>query len=274
MRSESKPNGRRYWIALGFIVAGVAAGSMHARAVDSGHGDVVVTVVRGAVAPPARVVNGVFDWVGGQVSWIFRGRASAEEIDSLRGEVAQLKAENARLTEARIDLDRLKQDLGFVHSKSVPPLAANVIARRSDPKFDTLMIDHGSSDGVHPNSVVVSRSALVGRVFEVTPNTASVLMLTDQNSGVGARVQHADSRAVGICKGDNTGELSLVYLPSNAAVKAGDVIVTSGLGGVYPAGILIGTVLSVANEEGNVQKTARVRPGADFDRLEEVYLLR
>lgn len=185
-----------------------------------------------------------------------------------------MEQENAALREAAIKYESLRADLGFVRAQKTSLLAADVIARRPDPKFDTLVIARGGADGVRPNSVVVTREGVVGRVFEVTPGTASVLMLTDQNSGVGARVQRAKSRATGICKGDNSKALSLVYLPNDADIKLGDRIVTSGLGGVFPPGLPIGTVVDVRAEEGNFLKSARLRPFVDFDRLEQVYVLR
>lgn len=274
MRSEKTPSARRYWAALIFLLVGTLAGAWHNRQVDHGKSDVVVGAVRGVVAPPASALGKVSRWCGEQTGWLFRGRALAEENRRLRERVTTLEGENTALREAQINYDRLRDDLGFVHSQARKLLAADVIARRPDPKFDTLVISRGSRDGVQPYSVVVTRAGLVGRVFEVTPGTASVLMLTDQNSGVGARVQRASSRAVGICKGDNSAQLSLGDLANDADIKVGDVVVTSGLGGIYPAGLLIGTVKEVKAEEGTLGKAAHLRPAVDFSRLEQVYVLK
>ncbi len=230
--------------------------------------------MRGVVAPPSNALGKVSRWFSAQTSWIWHGHAISEENQQLRERIAQLEQENAALREAAIKYESLRADLGFVRAQKTSLLAADVIARRPDPKFDTLVIARGGADGVRPNSVVVTREGVVGRVFEVTPGTASVLMLTDQNSGVGARVQRAKSRATGICKGDNSKALSLVYLPNDADIKLGDRIVTSGLGGVFPPGLPIGTVVDVRTEEGNFLKSARLRPFVDFDRLEQVYVLR
>jgi rod shape-determining protein MreC len=274
MRTEKAPRTRRYWAALILLLLGTLAGAWHNHQVDRGKTDIVVGAVRGVVAPPATALGRASRWFRDQTSWIFQGHALAAENRSLRARVAELEGENASLREAQIDYDRLRGDLGFVHTAKTALLSADVIARRPDPKFDTLVITRGSADGVQPKSVVVTRDGVVGRVFEVTRDTASVLMLTDQNSGVGARVQRPASRATGICKGDNSAALSLVYLPTDADIKAGDVIVTSGLGGIYPAGLVIGTVVDVRAEEGNILKSARLRPKVDFDRLEQVYVLR
>ncbi len=274
MRTEKTPRTRRYWAALSFLLVGSLAGAWHNHQVDRGRSDIVAGAVRGVIAPPATALGRVSHWFRDQTSWIFQGHALADENRRLKARVAELESENAALREAQTKYDQLRADLGFVQAARNSLLASDVIARRPDPKFDTLVISRGSLDGVRPNSVVVTREGVVGRVFEVTPTTASVLMLTDQNSGVGARVQRPNSRATGICKGDNSPQLSLVYLPNDADVRVGDVIVTSGLGGVFPPGLVIGTVMQVKAEEGNILKSARLRPNVDFDRLEQVYVPR
>lgn len=273
MRSEQTPRARRYWGALIFLLMGTLAGAWHNHTTDNGKQDLVVGAVQGVVAPPANALGKVSRWCSEQTGWIFHGHALAEENQKLRARVAELEGETTRLREAAIRYDQLRNDLNFVRGAKAPPLAADIVFRRPDPKYDTLVVLRGSRDGVRPNSVVVTRDGLVGRVFEVTPTTASVVMLTDQNSGVGARVQRANSRAVGVCKGNYTPTLSLVYLPNDADIKVGDVIVTSGLGEVYPPGLLIGKVVEVKPDEGNMLKMARIKPQVDFDRLEAVYIL-
>lgn len=273
MRPERNTPVRRYWVALILLLLGSLAGAWHNRAVDRGRQDLMVTATRMAVAPPATLAARASRWLGEQTDWLLHGHGLGEENRLLKRRVEQLESENAQLREARISYERLRGDLRFVRQTQPSPLAADVIGRRPDPKFDTIIINRGSQDGIGVNSVVVTARGLVGRVFETTPCTASVLMLTDQHSAAGARVQRAASRATGICKGDNSDLLSVVYLRNDADIKSGDVIVTSGLGGVFPPGLPIGVVTSIAAEDGNILKRARVRPQVDFDRLEEVYVL-
>lgn len=274
MRTERMPPARRYWAALLFLMLGTLAGVWHNRKTDRGQPDMVVGAVRGAVAPPANALHQFNRWFGEQTGWIGRGRALAEENTRLRQRVAELETENTRLQEADIKLEQLKDDLSFVRGAKNPPLPAHIIAYRPDPKFDTLLINRGERDGIHVHNVIVTRSGIVGQVSEVTQTTATVLMLTDQNSGVGARVQRAKSRALGICKGDNSKFVTLTNLPPDADINPGDRIVTSGIGGVFPSGLLVGTVEKVTRDAENVNKTAQVRPAMDFDRIEEVYVLR
>ncbi len=274
MRSEEKPRARRFGVAVILVALGAATGAWHNKTTDRGHSDPVAGTVRGVVAPPANAIGRVSRWFSDQTGWIFHGHALAGQNQKLRARVAELEGQNTRLLEAQIRYEHLRDDLKFVKTTPLNLMAADVWARRPDPKFDTLLIGRGSSDGVRINSPVMSRSGLVGRVIEVGPNTASVLMLTDQNSGVGARVQRVGSRATGVCKGDNSGLLSMVYLPSDADIKPGDVVVTSGLGGVFPLGLFIGVVKDVRTDAGNALKIGRIAPKVDFDRLEEVYVLK
>jgi rod shape-determining protein MreC len=189
----------------------------------------------------------------------------------LRDRVATLEGENNQLKEAQIDLDRLRADLGFAGTAKHRYIAADIIAMKPDPKFDTMVIGRSGGDGVKSSSVVVNRDGVVGRVFEVDPGSAAVLMLTDQKSGVGARIQR--SRAIGICEGDNSPTLSMLGLPNTADVRVGDAVVTSGLGGVYPGGLLLGSVSEVLRDAANGGMVVRVKPQVAFDRLEEVYII-
>lgn len=272
MRSETTPHARRYWAALVFLALGILLGVWHNRVTTHGYQDRTVGAVRGVVAPPVGWMGSISHWFGRQTGWLFRGHATEDENRRLKERVAQLEGEKAALLEAQTNYSRLRDDLGFVHANTPRLLAADITARKTDPKFDTLIINRGSRDGVRINSMVRTRNGLVGRVFELTPGTASVLMLTDQKSGVGGRVQRAASRAVGVCEGNNSTRLELKYLPGDADIKPGDLIVTSGLGGMFPPGQVIGTVESVKPDENNVGKTAQVHPAVEFDRLEEVYV--
>ena len=273
MRSEGTPRARRYGVAVVLALLGAATGAWHNRATDRGKPDFVASAVRGVVAPPANGLGHVSRWFSEQTGWIFHGHTVANDNQKLRARVAELEGQNTRLLESQIRYEHLRDDLKFVQTTPLHLLAADVWARRPDPKFDTLLIGRGSSDGVKVNSPVVTRSGLAGRIIEVGPATATVLLITDQNSGAGGRVQRTGSRAAGVCKGDNSNLLSMVYLPGDADIKPGDVIVTSGLGGVFPPGLFIGTVKEVQMDAGNALKIGRVAPKVDFDRLEEVYVL-
>lgn len=287
MRAQKAPHARRYWAALLFLMTGTLAGAWHNRATDRGKQDVVSSAVRMGVAPPARAAGGVSRWFGDQAGWLLHGRSLEAENQKLRTRVEELEGQTAELAEAQRENEQLRADLKFVQVQKRDLLAADVIARRADPNFDTILISRGSRDGVHVNSIVRTRNGLVGKVSEVSLTTATVILLTDPNGGVGARVQRPASNAVGVCKGDYSPLLPLLDLAGDADIKPGDVVVTSGFSTVvpggaknnpnilqtYPKGIPIGTVVSVKGEEGSISKVAVIRPGVDFDRLETVFVL-
>jgi rod shape-determining protein MreC len=273
MRAERTGASRKYGTALVFLICGTLLGVWHNRRIDSGQQDLVSGAVRTAVAPPAGAVNNASRWLSDKTGWLFKGKDAADENVRLRKRLAQLEEEVARLREVDIKLKQLKGDLGFATEGMTPKIPATVLSQSPDPKYATILISRGSRDGVRPHSVVVTRQGLVGQVSEVTPTTATVVLLTEQSGGVGARVQRAESRTFGICKGDNAGTLWMYHLPNDANIKKGDLIVSSGMGEVYPSGIVIGTVAEIQPDEENVNKKAKIIAAVAFDRLEDVYVL-
>jgi rod shape-determining protein MreC len=272
MGSDRRMGVRRYWPVLIFLMLGTLAGAWHEHATDRGHPDVVAGAVRTVVAPPAGVLTHLSHWIADQVGWVTRGHALADENRRLTQRVAELEQENTSLREASTLNDQLRADMGFVTKQNPRPLGADVLDRRANANFDTIVISRGSRDGVRPHSVVVTRNGLVGQVWEVSPTTASVVLLTDPQYGsVGGRVQRANSRAEGVCHGDSA-LITMIDLRNDADIKPGDRIVTSGYS-IFPKGILIGKVKEITSEEGGVTKKAKLIPAVDFTRLEEVYVL-
>jgi rod shape-determining protein MreC len=273
MRADHTSKPRRYWPALIFLMLGTLAGAWHNRTTDHNRPDPLAGAVRTVIAPPANLLSHLSQWFGSQTGWLLRGHSLAGENRQLAARVAALEQENAALREATTENEQLRGDQGFMARQKQRPLGADVVQRRTNPNFDTILIARGTRDGVHAHSVVVTRGGLVGQVSEVSLTTATVVLLTDQQYGsVGGRVQRASSRAEGVCKGDFTPLLTMVDLRNDANIKPGDRVVTSGYG-IFPKGILIGTVKDIKNDEGGVTKTARLIPAVDFDRLEEVYVL-
>lgn len=274
MDYDRKPRSQRYWLALFLVALSVGIGSCRNRSAEKGVADPASALARGVVATPVGVMGRVSHWFGSQSEWIFRGRRFAEENRRLEARIAELEGENALLKEKTARYDQLRDDLGFVKQAQSTLLPADILSRRIDFKFETLLVARGANDGVKKDSVVVTKNGLVGRVTEVSAGNAVVLLITDLKSGVGARVQRAESRALGVCKGTNSPLLTLTYLDNAADIKPGDEITTSGVGGVFPGGLRIGTVLEVKPDPSSAIKTAKVRPTVNFDRLEEVYIVK
>lgn len=276
MLRKERNRRRRFLPVLICILLGTAIGLWHNRQTARGRTDIVTSAVRTVTSPVVALFGGVGDWFGRQWGWLLHGRSLAEENRRLRLENDRLRLDNARLVEADATAQRLRAQLGLPFQIPAKRVAADIIARRLHPHSDVFTIGRGSRDGIRPRDTVVSPAGLVGQVSEVGPTNAVVVMLTDTFSAVGAMVQRSTSRAVGVCKGDGSGNLSLQYLSRDADVKVGDTIISSGLGGdkgVFPKGIPIGTVTSVSVDASGATKQVVVKPSVQFDRLEEVYVL-
>jgi rod shape-determining protein MreC len=156
-------------------------------------------------------------------------------------------------------------------------LVAEVIARDGVPWFRTVTIDKGSQQGVVLNAPVISPNGVVGRVIRLGPDAAVVQLLLDQESGVGVRIER--SRVTGVVAGQVdsagqlTGDLLMKYVPMLADVVEGDLVITSGLDRIHPAGLVVGRVRQVTLGTG-LFKEILVAPSARFDKLEEVLVVR
>jgi rod shape-determining protein MreC len=198
------------------------------------------------------------------------GRLRVENA-RLRAEVEALNREVAALREQAAAAQRLEQLLELRAQPGYRALAARVIGRDPSRWFSTVVIDRGSRDGVRRNAPVVTPDGVVGRVIEVTPFASRVLLVVDARSAVGVLVQ--STRDAAVVEGQGTDRLHLLYLSRAAQVEAGDVLVTSGLGGVFPRGLVVGRLVSVQREEGALLQEAEVEPAAALGRLEEVLIL-
>lgn len=195
----------------------------------------------------------------------------ARENRALRLMVVRLVEENIRLEDARAENERLRRMLGFRergHRRMIP---AEVIGWDRSSVGLNLEIDQGTSSGVRLGHPVVSVDGLVGKVVEVHDRSAWVTTLLSPQSGVSALDQR--SRVRGIVRWRYPEGLMFQLVPIGSDVTEGDVILSSGLGGVFPKGLPVGEVESVEERLGDLFRTIRLGSAADFDRLEEVAVL-
>lgn len=192
----------------------------------------------------------------------------------LRNEVEQLRVQNVKANEYAAENERLRALLDYKNSAvQFDLVAARVIGRESVTWTRMIVIDRGTRDGVEKNMAVVTARGLVGVVIEAGPISSKVEMIMDPRSAVGALSQR--SRVAGVVEGspDDANMPRLVNIPRNEDVQEGDVIVTSGFGGVYPKGLMIGKVESVHNDAGGLLQYAVLEPAVDFQRLEDVAVI-
>ncbi|GBD26033.1 Cell shape-determining protein MreC [bacterium HR30] len=194
-----------------------------------------------------------------------------EENARLRQRVAELEHQTLRIAEI-IETDRrLSELLKFRTHFLGEPQAAMIIGRDAFPGFGTVIISKGEADGVKKGMPVVSSQGVVGRILVASRNSARVLLITDHNSGVDALIQR--TRARGIVEGSVDGRCTMKYVPRDEDVAVGDRVITSGLDGIFPKGLLIGEVTHVTRGTRGLLQVAEVRPAAALDRLEEVLVL-
>jgi rod shape-determining protein MreC len=187
------------------------------------------------------------------------------QVSRLQTEIITLEQQlsETRILEALVDFARVNPENRYV--------AASVIGRDPSPFVKYVMINRGSDDGLRRGMPVVTQQGLVGRIAAVTAGAARVQLITDPASSVNVRIEPSRSQAM--LTGSITGELSLDMVPQSVEIKIGDLVLSSGLGGNYPANILIGQVVSVRQRETDLFQSAAVQSVVDFSQLEIVLVI-
>ena len=198
---------------------------------------------------------------------LFRRRA---EIDALESRITTLEEQTVRLEEADQENKRLRDLLAFRERLAGEVLAAAVIGRDATGLARTLTIDRGERDGVVKGAAVLAPAGVVGQVFLASAHAARVLLITDHNSGHDAIVHR--TRARGIVEGTVTEGCGLKFVKRTEDLQPGDIVVTSGVDGIFPRGLPIGQLVNVDKRGQGLFQYAAVRPFVDFDRLEEVLI--
>ena len=198
-----------------------------------------------------------------------------EENESLQQQVRELKSELNRVEEYKLENLELKQMLDYreFNIDDYDLMIASVIGRDPGNWFGTVTVNRGTLDGVQKDMAVVVPEGVVGKVVAVSKHTAEVLLITDPRSGIGAMLQ--SNRMPGIVEGiaNSSGVVRMVYLPKDAPVKQKQVVVTSGMGGIFPKALRIGEVIKAENDSSGLFKIAEVQPFVDFRTLEEVFIV-
>ena len=198
------------------------------------------------------------------------------DSESKDNTIADLEQKLSNHDEVVAENIRLRQMLNY---KSAHPeftmTLAGIITKDFGTWTNTFTIDRGENDGIKPNMAVVVPSGVVGFVTDVYPNSARVQTFLDPRSAIGVIVQRPESRLAGVVKGDgnNPNKPMMVNIARDGDVLVGDKLITSGYGGIYPKGLLVGNILSIENDTEGFVKNATIQPTVDFHRLEEVFII-
>lgn len=263
----------KFFITLVFIAC-FLAGFMLNMLLDGG-----VTAPRDLIGFIATPFASFGTWVKNGTEDIINTFAEFSELqkenEELKKQVAKLETELADTYTNEVEIERLKKLVNVIEtSHDLQYVAADIVSVSADGFGSTFSVNKGTLDGIKLNSVVVSCDGLVGKVTDIGFNWATVTAITDPSMSVGATVKR--SEATGVTEGDVSlrakGLLRLSYLTADASVIRGDIVFTSGLGGVFPAGILIGKITEVESEENGLAQNATIEPAASLDGLRRVYI--
>ena len=192
------------------------------------------------------------------------------ENGELRTRLAESEDENLQLREALLASGRLDRIAEMREEYDVPMVRAELVGLDASTWFRSVLIDRGQNHRIHSGMPLISDLGLVGLVTATSRNAAKGMLLLDRQSAVSAVVQRSRDR--GVVRGTGDG-LVFEFVSRDADVAPGDVLITSGLGGVFPKGLRIGVVASVEEPSAQLQREASVDPVVDFNRLEQVFVM-
>jgi rod shape-determining protein MreC len=205
-------------------------------------------------------------WLDYKSLWSVR-----EENKRLQLQLREAWAINNQYREAVATNLRLQKLLNFKETLAPPTLTAQIVGRDPSPWFKTVIIDRGSSDGIQKGMPAVTIEGVVGQILDTSPHYAKVLLAIDPNSAIDVLVQR--TRVRGILKGTREGGYLLQYVLKNSDVEENDHVVTSELGGVFPKGLLVGTVSQVIIDRRGMFQQIDIEPSVDFTKLEDMIII-
>lgn len=198
-------------------------------------------------------------------------KSVAEDNRNLKNTLTEASLQLSSLAEARRENQRLREFLGFEPPENFRVVPVKIVSLGHNQYPIAAVINKGINDSIKINQPVINRFGLVGKIKEVMPEFSTVQLLTDPANAVSARI--AESRQFGIVR--YTPEEGMIFdnLPADAGINKGDLIISSGLGGIYPSGLSIAVVDSVLTVKGEIKKSIWLKSNADFLEIEELYVL-
>ena len=193
------------------------------------------------------------------------------ENEALHSEIARLGEENLQLREALVASGRLQRIAEMRERYEIPMLPAELVGVDASPWFRSVLVDRGRSQGVLSGMPVISEQGLVGLVTATSRSSAKAMLVLDRQTAIDGVIQRSRSR--GIVRGRGSDELEFEFVARGSDVQLNDLVITSGLGGVYPKGLHIGTITQISDPDVRLLRTAVVRPAVDFGRLEQVFVM-
>ena len=223
------------------------------------------------VSPFQKQFTAFFDSVKDTWNQYFFLVSKAKENQRLKKALGQSLEQLNRYSETEIANDRLRHLIGFEKEIPRPMIAAQVVGKDPSAWSKTIIVDKATRDSVRQGAPVVIPEGIVGVVVEASARYAKVLLLTDPNSAVDALVQQ--TRARGIVKGGGADYCVFDYVLRKHEISVGDMVVSSGLDGVFPKGFRVGRISEIVRQNAGIFQKVSVTPYVDFEILEEVFII-
>jgi rod shape-determining protein MreC len=222
------------------------------------------------LVPGEKLVDRGFQGVSGVWDGYIALVGVQKENQDLKAENDRLKMQIQRQDEAIREAARIREFLNLTESGTGKMVAARIIGRDPSRSMQTITIDKGQSDGIHPNNSVITAEGVVGRVISAGRASAVIQLITDTQSSVAALLR--DSRIQALFKGTGGQDLELDYIDDDSTLMVGDEVITSGLDQIHPKGLPLATISSVG-PKGEHFKAVLARPSVDMSHLEEVLIV-
>lgn len=223
------------------------------------------------VAPAQRMFTNTRNAVSAVFNHYFFLVNVAKENEHLRRDIDALKKQNTDLAEQILWQDRVGSLIQYKDQSDYKSILASVIGRDATQWSKVIFINKGTNHGVAENMAVVTDAGIIGHITQALPTSSKVLMLNDSRSAVASLFQ--ETRVSGIVSGTGQDFCDMKYVPVSAKVEIGDKILSSGLGGIFPKGLLVGTVTNIKKKKQGLFQEITITPKADLARLEEVLVL-
>ena len=241
--------------------------------------NMVESLIKDSVIFVEKIILTPFNYVGNLIDDFSELRNVQEENDKLKTSIERVDAIETENIELRREIEALKKELSIDYVLTdYDYLNATVISRNIGYWYNTLTIDKGTNNGISEGMVVVNSTGLIGKIIKTTTFTAEIRLITtsDTNNKISVSISNGNGKINGLInRYDYENNLLEVEGISNTEeVKVGDYVYTSGLGGVFPSGILIGTVESITTDEYDLAKIINVKPSTDFNDINYVAILK
>lgn len=205
------------------------------------------------------------------ISYVIKVVSVYEDNKELRNYITELTLELSEIKESRIENKRLKEMLDFRSKSDHELIACDVISKTTDIGMSGIIVNRGADDGIQKNMPVINIHGIVGRVYRVTDRNSYIQLITDKNIGIAAMLE--TSREQGITRSTSKGKLLLDGIPVTSHINPKEKVISSGVGGIFPSGLSIGTVEAIAPAYEDWLWEVIVNPSVNFNKLEEVFIL-